>query len=184
MHNKRQTCAGGADESMKRLDLWLAVVLVLACFAWFALYEVYYDGGPMPAIPALGGLFALLLPMFTVYLAKELTRNRRWSFLWAWFWAFAALSIIATADILVQHYKPNCDRCHMEIEWDFILMIPVVLAYTGVVNAVDAVVVRIMQDWKLCMASRHQIFRLIVRLVLTSAAALILMRILFLSRPV
>ena len=72
----------------------------------------------------------------------------------------------------------------MEIEWDFILMIPIVLAYTGVVNAVDAVVARIMQDWKWCMANRLQILRLIVRLVLTSTAALILIRILFLSRSV
>ena len=159
--------------------MWLAAVLVLACFAWFALYEVYYDGGPMPAVPAFGGLFVLLLPMFTVYLAKELMRYRRWSFLWAWLCAFAALSLIATADILVEHYKPNCDRCHMEIKWDFILMIPIVLAYTGVVNAVDAVVARIMQDWTWCMANRHQILRLIVRLVLTSTAALILIRILY-----
>ena len=81
--------------------------------------------------------------------------------------------------ILVLHYKPNCDRCHGEIKWDFAILIPVVLVYTGVVSAVDAVVVRFMLDWKWCVASRHQILRLIVRLVLTSTAALILMRILY-----
>jgi FtsH-binding integral membrane protein len=164
---------------MKRLDLWLAAMLVLTCFAWFALYEVYYDGGPMPALPALGGLFVILLPMFLVYLAKELMRHRRWPSLWAWLWAFAAFSIITTSDILVQHYKPNCDRCHMEIEWDLAIIIPIVFVYTGVVNAVDAAVARIMQNWKWCMANRHLILRLIVRLVLTSSAALILMRILY-----
>ena len=165
---------------MKRLDLWVAAMLVLTCFAWFALYEVYYDGAPMmPAIPALGGLFVIFLPMFTVYLAKEFMRYRRWSFLWAWLWSFVAFSLIATANIVVEHYKPNCDRCHMEIEWDFVFMIPIVFVYTGVVNAVDAVVIRIMQDWKWCMTNRHLILRLIVRLVLTSTAALILIRILY-----
>ena len=163
---------------MKRVDLWLAAMLVLVCFAWFALYEVYYDGGPMPAMPALGGLFVMLLPMFTVYLARELLRHRRWAFLLTWLWAFAAFSLIDIADTLVKHYKPNCDRCHMEIEWDFILMIPSALVYAGAVNAVDAIVARIMQNWKWCMAGRHQILRLIARLVLTSTAALILLRIL------
>ena len=164
---------------MKRLDLWLAALLVLTCFAWFALYEVYYDGGPMSIVPALGGVFVLILPMFTVYLAKELVRDRRRAFLWAWFWAFVALCLIVTANILVEHYKPNCDRCHMEIEWDFMFMIPVVLVYTGVVDAVDAVVARIMQEWKWCMTNRHLILRLIARLALTSTAALILMWILY-----
>ncbi len=58
-------------------------------------------------------------------------------------------------------------------------MIPAVLVYTGVVDAVDAVVARIMQEWKWCMTSRHLILRLIARLALTSTAALILMRILY-----
>ena len=164
---------------MKRLDLWLAAMLALTCFAWFALYEVYYDGAPMSAIPALGGLFVILLPMFTVYLAKELMRYRRWSFLLAWLLSFVAFSLIVAANILVEHYKPNCDRCHMEVEWDFAVMIPIVFVYTGVVNAVDAAVVRIMRNRVWCMTNRHLILRLIVRLVLTSTAALILMRILY-----
>ena len=161
------------------MDIWLAALLVVVCLAWFALYEVYYNGGPMPALPALGGLFALLLPMFTAYLVREFARHRRRPFLWAWFWSFVAFSLIITANILVEHYKPNCDRCHMEIEWDFILLIPAALVYTGVVNAVDGVVARIMQEWEWCRLHRSQILRLIARIVLTSTVSLLLMRIIY-----
>lgn len=163
---------------MRRLDLLLAAMLLLVCFAWFALYEVYYDGGPMPVMPALGGLFVIFIPMFTVYITKELMRYRRWSFLWAWLWSFVAFVLVGAANILVEHYKPDCDRCHMEIRWDFVFMVSIVLVYTGVVNGVDAIVVRIMQDWKWCMSNRRRLLRLTVRLVMTSSAALILMRIL------
>ena len=167
---------------MKRLDLWLAAVLVLICYAWFALSEVYeyfyYDGEPMSDMLALGFFSVFLLPMFVVYLARELMHHRRWSFLWAWLWAFAAFSLIVAAFSFVSFYRPGADG-HLQINWKLATLILVVFACAGVANAVDAFVARIMQDWKWCAANRHLISRLIVRLVLTSTTTLILMRIMY-----
>ena len=153
-----------------------AGVFSLACFA---LYEVYYDGGPMPAIPALGGLSVFFIPMFTVYLAKELLRHRRWPFFWAWLWAFVALGAVATINIFIEHCKPDCDWCHMKIGWDFVFMVPMVFVHTGVVDTVDTAVSCVMHNWQWCISNRHLILRLTVRLALTSTAALILMRLLY-----
>ena len=158
----------------------MVALLVGACIAWFALHEVYYDGSPfMPAFPALGGLFVLFLPMLTVYLARELLRGRRWAFAGAWLVSFAAFGLTTAIQILVEHYKPNCDRCHLEIEWDFIELMPIVLVYTGVVNGIDAVVARLQQEWEWSRMNRHPMLRLSARLVLTSAVSLLLMWILY-----
>ena len=165
---------------MKRLDLWLVAVLVLICYAWFALSEVYeyfyYDGEPMSDMLALGSFSAFLLPMFVVYLARELTHHRRWSFLWAWLWAFAAFSLAAIVIVFVLQHELDGKK---GINWGHAIVLLVVFVYAGVANAVDAFVARLMQDWKWCAANRHLISRLIVRLVLTSAGTLILMRILY-----
>ena len=165
---------------MKRLDLWLAAVLVLICYAWFALSEVYeyfyYDGEPMSDMLALGFFSAFALPMFVVYLARELMHHRRWSFLWAWLWAFAAFSLAAIVFVFVLQHELDGKK---GINWGHAIVLLVVFVYAGVANAVDAFVARLMQDWKWCAANRHLISRLIVRLVLTSTGTLILMRILY-----
>ena len=165
---------------MKRLDLWLAAVLVLICYAWFALSEVYeyfyYDGEPMSDMLALGFFSVFVLPMFVVYLARELMHHRRWSFLWAWLWAFAAFSLAAIVFVFVLQHELDGKK---GINWGHAIVLLVVFVYAGVANAVDAFVARLMQDWKWCAANRHLISRLIVRLALTSAGTLILMRILY-----
>ena len=165
---------------MKRLDLWLAAVLVLICYAWFALSEVYeyfyYDGEPMSDMLALGFFSVFLLPMFVVFLGWELMHHRRWSFLWAWLWAFAAFSLAAIVFVFVLQHELDGKK---GINWGHAIVLLVVFVYAGVANAVDAFVARLMQDWKWCAANRHLISRLIVRLALTSAGTLILMRILY-----
>ena len=164
---------------MKRLDLWLAATLVLICYAWFALCEVYevcYDDEITPLMPGLGGLFVFLLPMFVVYLARELMHHRRWSFLWAWLWAFAAFSLAAIVFVFVLQHELDGKK---GINWGHAIVLLVVFVYAGVANAVDAFVARLMQDWKWCAANRHLISRLIVRFFLTSTGTLILMRILY-----
>lgn len=44
---------------MKRLGLCFLAMLVLTCFAWFALYEVYYDGEPPPQMKAQPSVFCV-----------------------------------------------------------------------------------------------------------------------------
>ena len=54
----------------------MAALLAGACAVWFALFEVYYDGSPMPAFLASGERIVFFLPMLTVYLVRELLRRR------------------------------------------------------------------------------------------------------------
>lgn len=78
----------------------MAALLAGACAVWFALFEVYYDGSPMPAFLASGERIVFFLPMLTVYLARELLRGRRWAFAGAWLASFAAFGLATAIDIL------------------------------------------------------------------------------------
>lgn len=134
---------------MRPYDAIACTLVIAVGIAWFVAAEVVYDGSLMEDPFWRSGMFALYyVPLATIYLLKATRGECRGISIIAWLLAFLVLSAMMTADILVTHYKPNCDYCCIPVDEDFMMQIPGALVFTGLFSASDVVALRLLRKVK------------------------------------
>ena len=153
---------------LKRYDLLFCCGMAVLAIVWQAAFEIEYDGGPMAALPSYGLMVAQLLPLFVVYFVRELMSGRRFRNVVATACACATFVISETCHLLVLHYKPDCDRCHMPLADDFLVLVPAFVVFAGLIVVCDVVAERILRAWD-CAFTRHCLARLLLRFAMMFA---------------